>query len=392
MLNSKLNSSVFRLSAAQALAGANTTVVYATGAIIGHMLAPRPELATLPISTFVVGMAGATLPVGALARRYGRHTAFLSGNLCGVIAGLVAAWALTISSFALFCFAMLFGGAYAAVVLTFRFAATECVDEQHRPRALSAVMAGGVAAGVFGPQLVTATMNLSPPHTYAITYVGAAVAAVLSAVVLSGVKFEHRAGGERRASGRSFAEILAQPRFMVAMLCGLVSYMMMNFMMTSAPLAMELCGISRVHANYGIEMHVVAMYAPSFFTGRLISRFGALNVTLAGLGLIALAALVGLSGMTVNHFWLGLTLLGAGWNFGFLGASAQVLACHTPEEGPRVQSINDFVVFGAMVVGSFMSGGLLSAYGWSLVAGLILPPVAFATLGVLWLKWRRPAI
>ncbi|WP_321803495.1 MFS transporter [Burkholderia sp. BCC1988] len=386
MSNPKLNSSVVRLAIAQALAGANSTVVYATGAIIGNLLAPRPELATLPISVFVVGMALTTLPVGMLARRYGRHVAFLFGNLCGVVAGLGAALALVIQSFPLFCFALLFGGAYAAVVLTFRFAAAECVDEEHRPRALSAVLAGGVAAGVLGPQLVTGTMNLWSPHIYAVTYITAAGVAVLSAIVLAGVKFERKPSNPDRASGRPIATILAQPRFIVAMLCGIVSYTMMNFMMTSAPLAMELCGISRANANVGIEIHVIAMYAPSFFTGRLISRFGALNVTLAGLALIALAALAGLAGMTVNHFWVALLLLGAGWNLGFLGASAQVLACHRPEEGARVQSLNDFVVFGAMVVGSFVSGNLLSEFGWSLVSALILPPVVVAIIGAIWMK------
>lgn len=385
----KINSHILRLAIAQALSGANSTVMYATAAIIGNMLASRPALATLPISVFVIGMAMATLPVGMLTRRHGRRATVLLGNFCGVVMGLVAALALVIHSFSLFCFGMLFGGAYAAVVLTFRFAAAECVSAADRPRALSTVMAGGVFAGVIGPQLVTGTMNLWSPHTYVITYLASAGVAVLSAIVLLGVKFEHQPKVSSRTAGRPIGDILRQPKFMVAMLCGVVSYMMMNFMMTSAPLAMELCGLPRVQSNYGIEMHVVAMYAPSFFTGRLISRFGAPNVALTGLALIALAAITGMMGMTVNHFWGALVLLGVGWNFGFLGASALVLTCHAPEDGPRVQSINDFVVFGAMVIGSFVSGGLLTALGWSAVSGLILPPVALAVTGVLWLQWSR---
>lgn len=385
----KINRHILRLAIAQALSGANSTVVYATGAIIGNMLASRPALATLPISVFVVGMAMATLPVGALTRRYGRRATFLFGNLCGVLVGLLAALALVIQSFALFCFAMLFGGAYAAVLLTLRFAAAECVTPAERPRALSTVMAGGVFAGVIGPQLVTGTMNLWSPHTYVVTYLASAGVAVLSAIVLLGVKFEYQPTASSGAVGRPIGDILRQPRFMVAMLCGVVSYMMMNFMMTSAPLAMELCGLPRIDANYGIEMHVVAMYAPSFFTGRLISRFGAPAVTLAGLAFTAVAAIVGMSGMTVNHFWGALVLLGVGWNFGFLGASALVLTCHSREDGPRVQSINDFVVFGAMVIGSFVSGGLLTTLGWPIVSGLILPPVALAITGVLWLQWSK---
>ena len=395
-----LHPSVLRLAIAQALSGANTTVVYATAAIIGHLLAPRPGMATLPISVFVIGMALSTLPVGAVARQHGRHAAFFLGNGCGVVSGLLASLALVQASFVLFCIAMLFGGAYAAVVLTFRFAAAECVPAADKPRALSLVLAGGVFAGVLGPQLVTATMNQWPPHAYAATYLCAAAVSVLSALVLRGVRL---AGGPVTpaavgatpsappATSRPIRDVVRQPRFVVAMLCGVVSYMLMNFMMTSAPLAMELCGLPREYSNYGIELHVVAMYLPSFFTGRLIARFGETPIVLAGLALTAAAALVGMSGQTVAHFWWALALLGVGWNFGFLGASAMVLQCHTPQEGPRVQSINDFVVFGTMVIGSFASGSLLSAYGWSTVAALTLPPVVVAAAALLWIGRVRQA-
>ncbi|KHK59956.1 MFS transporter [Burkholderia sp. A9] len=386
MSTSKINADVLRLATAQALAGANSTVVYATGAIIGHMLAPRPALATVPVSVFVVGMAAATLPVGVMTRRYGRRAAALSGNACGVIVGLLAALALIIQSFSLFCIAMLFGGAYAAVVLTFRFAAAECVPAENRARAMSTVLAGGVAAGVLGPQLVTATMNLWSPHAYAVTYLASAGVAVLSAIVLMGVRFEHQPPVSPLAQGRPISAILRQPQFAVAMLCGVVSYMMMNFMMTSAPLAMELCGIPRVHANYGIEIHVIGMYAASFFTGKLIARYGAPAVSFAGLVLIALSAITSVTGLSVSHFWVALMLLGLGWNFGFLGASAMVLGCHTPAEGPRVQSVYDFVVFGAMVVGSFASGSLLTTYGWAVVCSLTLPPTLIAATSLFWLR------
>lgn len=384
-MNRILNPSVLRLALAQALAGANSTVAYATGAIIGNQLAPSRALATLPISVFVVGMAVSTLPVGYIARKYGRRPAFLLGNACGVLVGLGAAAALALQSFVLFCASMLFGGTYAAVVLTFRFAAAECVAPEHRPRALSIVLAGGVAAGVVGPRLVTATMDLWFSQAYVATYLGAALVALLSAGVLVGVKFQASPPAADVREPRALSAILRQPRFIVAMFCGVVSYLTMNFMMTSAPLAMEMCGISRTYANHGIELHVVAMYAPSFFTGRLIGRFGAKAVILSGLVGIALAAVSGMTGLTVNHFWVALVLLGIGWNFGFLGASALVLSCHGPAEGPRVQSINDFTVFGAMVIGSFVSGGLLNAYGWATVSGLLLPPVILAAASVWWL-------
>jgi MFS family permease len=367
---------VVRLAIGQALAGANSTIVYATGAILGDELAPDKALATLPISVFVVGMAACILPFGAIARRCGRRAAFLAGTGCGVLVGLLASAAVTIGSFWLFCIATFFGGAYAAVVLSFRFAAADCVEPQRRARALSIVMAGGVAAGVVGPQLVTATMNLSP-HMFAATFVAQALVAVLSAVVLIGVRLPAPSTSEI-AGGRPLSEIIRQPRFIVAAMCGAISYMLMNFLMTAAPLAMRLCGHSQENTNLGLQWHVIAMYAPSFFTGRLISRFGARRIVGIGMALTGLSALIGLTGVDVSHFWLTLILLGIGWNFGFVGASAMVLECHRPEEKARVQSLNDFIVFGTMAVGSFSSGGFLTAYGWSTVLWISFGPLALA--------------
>lgn len=374
---------IARLTLAQALAGANSVVVYATGAIIGHALAPAKTLATLPILAFVVGMAASILPAGAIARRYGRRVAFLGGAACGVLVGLLAAVAVVQSSFWLFCAAMVFGGAYAAVVLSFRFAAADGVAPPMRARALSFVMGGGVAAGVIGPQLVTHTMQLWPLHLFAATYLAQAGAAVLSAFVLAGVRLP-LPSREFAASGRPLREIARQPAFITAAICGAVSYMLMNFLMTAAPLAMHLCGHSQEDSNLGLQWHVIAMYLPSFFTGRLIGRYGARRVVACGLALTAVSAAVGLTGIEVSRFWLTLTLLGVGWNFGFVGASALVLDCHRPEEKTSVQSLNDFLVFSTMAVGSFASGGLLSAYGWNTVLWISFLPVAIAGAALLW--------
>jgi MFS family permease len=373
---------VLRLAVAQALAGANSTVVYATGAIIGNMLAPDKALATLPISIFVVGMAACTLPAGIVAQRHGRRAAFLAGTACGVLVGLLAALAIVLGSFWLFCLATFFGGAYAAVVLSFRFAAADCAPAQRRPRALSAVMAGGVAAGVIGPQLVTHTMTLWPPHVFAATYLAQAAVAAVSALILLGVRLPLPTAATGKAGGRPLGTIARQPRFVIAVVCGVVSYLLMNFLMTAAPLAMQMCGLSQEASNLGLQWHVIAMYAPSFFTGRLITRFGAPRVVAAGLALTAASAAVGLAGVDVAHFWLTLGLLGLGWNFGFVGASAMVLDCHAPEERARVQSLNDFLVFGTMAFGSFLSGGLLTSYGWTTVLWLSFAPLAAAVVAV----------
>ncbi len=368
---------VWRLAIAQALAGANSAVVYATGAIVGSTLAPSPALATLPISIFVVGMAACTLPAGAIARRHGRRAAFLTGTGCGVLTGLLAALAVVLSSFWLFCAATFFGGAYAAVVLSFRFAAADCVPPERRPRALSAVMAGGVFAGVIGPQLVTYTMDLWQPYLFAATFLAQAAVAAVSALVLLGVRVPMPTAAEL-SGGRALGAIVRQPRFITAVICGVVSYTLMNFLMTAAPLAMRLCGLSQESSNLGLQWHIIAMYGPGFFTGRLITRFGAPRVVAAGLALTAASAAIGLTGVDVAHFWLTLILLGLGWNFGFIGASALVLECHRPEERTRVQSLNDFLVFGTMAVGSFSSGSLLTAYGWDTVLWVSFVPLAIA--------------
>lgn len=383
-------SNIVRLTVAQALSGANAVVVYATGAIVGNMLAPERALATLPITIFVLGMTACSLPAGMIAQRYGRRTAFLLGTVCGVLIGLVSALAVVMDSFWLFCLAMLFGGAYAAVVLTFRFAAADCVPLAHRPQALSFVMAGGVFAGVIGPQLVTHTMDLWAPYTFAGTFMGQAAVAALSAAILVGVRLP-KPTKEEAAEGRPIRLIVRQPEFITAVICGVVSYLLMNFLMTAAPLAMRMCGLSQESANLGVQWHVIAMYAPSFFTGRLITRFGAQRVVMAGLALTGFSAGVGLLGVNVTHFWLTLILLGIGWNFGFVGASALVLECHRPEEKTRVQSFNDFILFGMVAFGSLLSGGFLTAYGWNTVLWLSFVPLALAVFVLARSETRRNA-
>jgi len=376
---------VLRLAVAQALGGANSAIIFATGAIVGEMFAPNKALATMPISIFVVGMALCTLPTGAIAQRYGRRTAFMLGTTLGVLTGLLSSVAVLYGSFALFCVATFFGGAYAAVVQSFRFAAADCVAFDRRARALSAVMAGGVFAGVIGPQVVNLTMNFWEPYLFAATYLAQGAIALLSMAVLAGIKIPPPVRAETEG-GRPLMEIARQPRFIAAAVCGVVSYMMMNLVMTSAPLAMKLCGLPLTASNLGLQWHVIAMYGPSFFTGRLITRFGAPAIVVIGLLLTAAAAGVGLSGIDIPHFWTALVLLGVGWNFGFVGASTLVLECHRPKERTKVQSFNDFIVFGSMVIGSFASGGLLTAYGWSAVCLVTLPPLAFALITLAWAR------
>jgi MFS family permease len=372
--DSRARANVWRLAAAQALAGANSTVIFATGAIVGSTLAPSASLATLPISIYVVGLACGTLPTGMIARTYGRRVAFMIGSGAGAICGVLGALAIVQASFALFCCATFFGGFYGAVSQSYRFAAADGASAAYRPKAVSWVMAGGVFAGVLGPQLVQWTMDLWAPYLFAVSFATQAVVALIAMALLSTVDAPKPAPADLHG-GRPLLEIARQPRFIAAAICGVVSYAMMNLVMTSAPLAMKICGLTLGDSNFGLQWHVVAMYSPSFFTGALIARFGAARIVAAGLVLEAVAAVIGISGVTAMHFWIGLVVLGLGWNFGFVGASALVIETHRPQERTKVQAFNDFLVFGLMAVGSFSSGQLLANYGWSTVNAVVFPPV-----------------
>ncbi len=386
--DTRARANVRRLAAAQAMTGANTAVIYATGSIVGATLAPDVALATLPISIYVLGQACGTLPTGAISRLYGRRVAFLLGASCGALCGVLATLAIFYGSFTLFCVATFFGGTYGAVAQSYRFAATDGASPAYRPKAISLVLAGGIFAGLLGPQLVQWTMDYWQPYLFAASFVVQIVVALVAMATLAGVQAPKPAPTDFHG-GRRLIEVVRQPRFIAAVVCGTVSYTMMNFMMTSAPLAMKFCGLPIGASNFGIQWHIVAMYGPSFFTGSLIARFGAPTMVAVGLALEAIAAAIGLSGITPVHFWLALIVMGLGWNFGFIGASALVVETHRPQERNKVQAFNDFLVFGTMALTSFASGHVLASHGWAVVNILIFPPVAIALLCVALLTLRR---
>jgi MFS family permease len=300
--------------------------------------------------------------------------AFIIGTGCGVATGLLASFAILHASFALFCCATFLGGLYGSVSQSYRFAAADGASASFRAKAVSWVMAGGVFAGVLGPQLVQWTMDIWPPYLFAFSFVVQAVVALVAMAILSGVDAPKPAPADLHG-GRPLIEIVRQPRFIAAAICGIVAYPMMNLVMTSAPLAMKICGLSVTDSNFGIQWHIVSMFGPSFFTGSLIARVGAPKIVATGLLLEAAGATIGLTGVTALHFWATLMVLGVGWNFAFIGASALVLETHRPQEKNKVQAFNDFLVFGMMAIGSFSSGQLLANYGWSAVNMVVYPPV-----------------
>jgi predicted MFS family arabinose efflux permease len=381
------------LAVAQALAGSNNIVLVATGGLVGAMLAPDRGLATVPITVYVVGMWMGTLPVGMLAQRFGRRATFQIGTVFGVLTGLTCCVAVLVASFSLFNLGALFSGFYAAAHQAYRFAAADTASEAFRPKAISWVMTGGIAAGVMGSQLVIVSKDLWLPYAFAGTYVAQALLAVISMGVLTLVnipKPKARLAGEQ---GRPLLEIVRQPRFVVAVACGVVSYAMMNLVMTSAPLAMVDCNHSVTDATLGLQWHVLGMFVPSFFTGTLISRYGIERIMLLGFALMLGAAAIAVAGIGLWNFWSALAFLGVGWNFAFIGATTLVTQCHRESERNTVQAFNDFMVFGEVALASFSSGKLLASVGWTVVNEVLFPILLLAIALVLWSVLRaRPAV
>jgi predicted MFS family arabinose efflux permease len=378
------------LSVAQALAGGNNTVIVSTASIVGAVLAPDKGLATLPITCMVIGMWLGTLPVGFLARTFGRRTALQCGSVFGIMSGLISYTAVMNGQFWLLLTGTFCGGLYAAAHNSYRFAAADTASESYRPKVVSWVLAGGVFAAIIGPQLVIFTKDMLPPHMFAASYLGQSACALVAALVLTLVKVPPVAAA-RVEHSRPLSEIARTPRFLVAVACGVASFAMMNMVMTSAPLAMVGCGHSVTDATLGIQWHVLAMYAPSFITGSLIARFGVARITGIGLALIGAAAATSIAGITVAHFWTGLVLLGLGWNLSFIGATTMVTQSHRPQERNKVQAFNDFLIFGSMAAGSFSSGQLLASVGWAALNAVIFPAIILAGALLVWINLRERA-
>lgn len=380
------------LSVGQALYGTSAVTVVALGGLVGQALAVDKSLATLPISTFVLGTATATIPASFVMRAIGRRGGFMIGAGFGSVSAALAAYAIFTQVFWLFCLATSLNGVYQAFAQYYRFAAADTASAEFRPKAISWVLAGGLVAAVAGPQLVIFTKAMFEPVLFAGSFVGTAVVAIVAMAILSFVDIplqpRHGEGGQQP---RPLSVILAQPKLIVAILCGMVSYAVMNFVMTAAPLAMVACNHSVDQAALAIQWHVLAMFAPSFVTGNLIQRFGRERVALAGLALLFGSGGVALSGIAIWQFDLALILLGVGWNLGFVAATTMVTDCHRPEERGKVQALNEFMVFGAVAVASFASGKVLHDLGWEAVGWTVFPLVGVAAILVLTVLLARRA-
>lgn len=382
------------LVAAQAILGAQMPIMFIVGGLAGQSLASNPCLATLPISLIVLGSMLAATPISAIMQRWGRRAGFLVGATAGALGGLIGAYGLFLGSFPIFLVGSLLTGIYMSAHGFYRFAAADTASDAYRPKAISYVMAGGLAAAIIGPQIVKLTSQ-----AYVIPFLGTYLAVIGINVLGSALFFfldipTPPKPTENEPKGRSRLELLKTPRIAVAIICAMVSYALMNLVMTSTPLAVVGCGFSANDAADIVTSHVLAMYIPSFFTGHLIARFGVEKIVALGLAILASAGVVALQGVELGNFFLALVLLGIGWNFGFIGATTMLADSHDPQERGRMQGLNDLLVFGGVTLASLASGGLMNCSGGSAIEGwtavnlAMVPLLTLAGGALLWLVLR----
>lgn len=406
------------LVAAQAILGAQMPMIFLVGGLAGQSLASNICFATLPISMIVLGSMFSATPVSAIMQRYGRRAGFFVGAAGGASGAIVAAYGLFVSSFAIFLVGSFLAGIYMSAQGFYRFAAADTASDEYRAKAISYVMAGGLASAIIGPQLATATSLSLSAIPFVGTYVAVAVLNILGSLLFFFIDIPNPPKPTADApKGRSRMEMLRTPRIAVAVICAMVSYALMNLVMTSTPLAVVGCGIAgdtslppffadtfsgqetsamfKIIAGFVVTGHVLAMFAPSFFTGHLINRFGVEKIIATGIAILGLAGIVALNGVELENFFVALILLGIGWNFGFIGATSMLAGAHAPEERGRMQGLNDLLVFGGVTVASLASGGLMNCSGgtpqagWEAVNYAMIPFLILAGGSLLWLMLRE---
>ncbi|GAB5436584.1 MFS transporter [Falsiruegeria mediterranea] len=392
--DSRAKRNVAVLVAAQALLGAQMPMIFTIGGLAGQSLATNVCLATLPISLIVLGSMLTATPISAIMQKWGRRAGFLIGSAGGAAGGLIGAYGLYLGSFPIFLLGSFLTGIYMSAQGFYRFAAADTASEAFRPKAISYVMAGGLISAVIGPQLVKATSQ-----AFVVPFMGTYLAVIAINVIGSLLFFfidipKPEAPAADAPKGRTRWELITTPRIAVAVICAMVSYALMNLVMTSTPLAVVGCGYTEGDAADVVTSHVLAMFAPSFFTGHLIARFGVEKIVATGLVILAGAGAVALQGVDIGNFFIALILLGLGWNFGFIGATTMLAGAHEPHERGRMQGLNDLLVFGGVTVASLASGGLMNCSGgspiegWTAVNLAMGPFLVLAGGALIWLVLR----
>jgi MFS family permease len=386
------------LVAAQAFLGSQITMMFVVAGLAGQQLSPYACLATLPISLIVFGSMTTAPWLSNVMQRFGRRTGFILGAIGGLIGAAIGVYALSAGSFWLFLAGSYLTGIYMSAQGFYRFAAADTASEAFRPKAISYVMAGGLLSAIIGPQVVgyvtansaDVTVTRYIPIYYAA--MGFNVVGMLLFLLLDIPKPAAATAADGPA--RTRRELLANPRIAVAVICAAVSYALMNLVMTSTPLAVVGCGFSEPDAANVVTVHVLAMFAPSFFTGHLIARFGTEKIMGLGIAILAAAGVVALQGVDLMNFYGALFLLGVGWNFGFIGATTLLASAHSPQERGRMQGMNDLIVFGGVTIASLASGGLMNCIGgdpvegWAAVNIAMVPFLLLASGSLIWLVLR----
>ncbi len=379
---------------AQAVLGAQMPMIFTIGGLAGQTLATNACFATLPISLIVLGSMISATPMSLIMQKYGRRVGFFIGAFGGAIGGAIGAYGLYLHSFTVFLIGSFLTGIYMSAQGFYRFAAADTASDDFRPKAISYVMAGGLASAIIGPQLVKVTSQ-----SMVVPFMGAYMAVIAINIVGSLLFFFINIPTPQRPAadapkGRTRWQLLTSPAIAVAVICGMVSYALMNLVMTSTPLAVVGCGFTQNTAADVVSAHVLAMFIPSFFTGHLIARFGVKPIIATGLVILGAAGLVALQGVDVENFFLALILLGVGWNFGFIGATTMLASSHSPSEKGIVQGMNDLIVFGGVTVASLASGGLMNCsggsaiQGWTAVNIAMVPFLALAGAALIWLTFK----
>lgn len=375
---------VLLLALCQALLLTNTVILMAVNALVGYMLAENKMWATLPAMTYVIGSAITAMPASAWMKRVGRRAGFMHGSLLAILGAFICAAAVLLKSFWGVCLGTFLIGCYNATGALYRFAAADMVSGENKPRAISLVLAGGIIGGLLGPESSKLTKDWLAV-TYAGTYLSLVGFAIFALALQSRLQLPALADSRSNKPVRPLAEIASQPKFIVAVMAAALGYGVMNLLMVATPLAMSFCGHPFKEGVFVLEWHVVGMFLPSFFTGDLIKKFGALKIIIVGVLLNFGAVAINLSGVTVAHFWFGLVVLGVGWNFMFIGGTALLTETYEPHEKTRVQGFNDMIVFATMAVSSSSAGLLVNARGWDMVNYTAIPAVAVALIGATYL-------
>ena len=383
-----MNRSVVLLSLCQALLGTGNVLLISVNGLIGQSLSPSDALITLPIAMQFVGLMLATIPASLIMQRIGRRNGFYLGNSVGIIGAIVSAVALMYQSFFFFCVGTTLLGVGIGFGTLYRFAAVEACEPEHKNRAISMVMFGGVLAAIIGPALAVESRDWISQE-FVGSFVGLVGLYVIALLLLMGVSIPSTSNSVANKEGqRPLFEIATQPVFIVAVVVGMVSYTVMNLLMTATPLAMARCGFSFPQTAWVIEWHVLGMFLPSFFTGRLIQRFGTTPMMLLG-GVIMLACIfINLNGKTEWHFWSALFLLGLGWNFMFISATSLVTGAYVEQERAKTQATNEFLVFGMVTISALSAGWLEVSMGWETMNALMIPVVVWAMLVVVFVSKR----